>query len=85
MDSDSLSKPKKSASPNILLITQLLRKEDSLRDAIGNWLYTKKFGAWRNTNKLKRYKESNQELWGQFRDETQDYSMRDAINSVIRN
>lgn len=56
-----------------------LRKEDSLRDAIGNWLYTEKFGAWRNPNKSHPYKENNKELWSQFCNETQDYSMREAI------
>jgi hypothetical protein len=55
------------------------RVEDSLRDAIGNWLYTEKFGSWRNPNKARPYKDDNKNIWQKFCKESQDYSMKRAV------
>jgi hypothetical protein len=57
----------------------MLRKDDSLRNAVGNWLYTRKYGSWRIPNRAMPYKENNKELWQNFCDETIDYSMSEAI------
>ena len=58
---------------------KMLRKDNSLRNAIGNWLYTRKYGTWRNPNGAMPYKENNKELWQKFCYETNDYSMSKAI------
>ena len=36
------------------------RSDDSLRNAIGNWLYSNRYGAWRNPNETKPYKGKEQ-------------------------
>jgi hypothetical protein len=56
------------------------RKDDSLRNAVGNWLYTPEFGAWRNTNFTRRYKEDNQRLWAEFLDSSVDSSLEQAVS-----
>ena len=58
------------------------RGDDSLRNAIGNWLYSRKFGAWRNPNRDKRYKDSNKDLWEKFCAEGEDFSLRRARAEV---
>jgi 5-methylcytosine-specific restriction endonuclease McrA len=51
------------------------RQDNSLRNAIGNWLYSQKFGAWRNPNRTKPYQKNNKELWQKFVDESRDYPL----------
>ena len=55
------------------------RKDNSLRNAIGNWLYSREYGAWRNSNRSKPYQGRNKELWESFVTATQDYSLRKAV------
>lgn len=43
--------------------------DDNLLKAVGNWLYTQEFGAWRNTNSARPYGPKNKELWQNFDDE----------------
>ena len=57
------------------------RKDDSLRNALGNWLYSERYGAWRNPNRSRPYKENNRELWQEFVATTRDSSLRTAISS----
>lgn len=52
-----------------------VRKDNSMRNAIGNWLCSKEFGAWRNPNRTKRYEKDNKELWKKFVDESRDYPL----------
>jgi hypothetical protein len=60
------------------------RKDDSLLNAIGNWLYSREFGAWRNPNRDKPYDRgrTNKERWDEFCcrlcAESRDYSLRRA-------
>jgi hypothetical protein len=55
------------------------RQDDSLRNAIGNWLYSREYGAWRNPNRSKPYMGNNKELWEGFVAATQDYSLSQAV------
>ena len=60
------------------------RIEDSLRMAIGNWLYTEEFGAWRNPNRERPYKANNRELWQDFQKQRRDYSLSQALKEAGR-
>jgi hypothetical protein len=51
------------------------RNDDSLRKAIGNWLYSEEYGAWRNPNRAKPYKKNNKTLWAEFVAATEDKSL----------
>jgi len=42
------------------------RADHNLIKAIGNWLYSEEYGAWRNPNRTKPYKPNNKELWADF-------------------
>ncbi|RPJ51886.1 MAG: hypothetical protein EHM23_33590 [Acidobacteria bacterium] len=55
------------------------RQDDSLRSAIGNWLQSSKYGAWRNPNRSKPYRANNKELWESFVTATEDYSLVAAV------
>jgi hypothetical protein len=54
------------------------RADNSLRNAVGNWLYTREFGAWRNPNRAKPYQGDNKRLWQEFIAKTPEYSLREA-------
>lgn len=60
------------------------RNDDSLRNAIGNWLDTKQFGSWRNTNRNHTYKANNKELWQDFLHKSHDYSLTQALQHAGR-
>jgi hypothetical protein len=60
------------------------RKDDSLRNAIGNWLCTKEFGSWRNTNREYTYKDNNKQLWQEFLDNSKEYSLTSALQEAGR-
>ena len=55
------------------------RQDDSLRNAIGNWLYSHEYGAWRNPNRSRPYRGRNKELWAKFVAATKDYSLSQAV------
>lgn len=55
------------------------RQDDSLRNAIGNWLYSTTYGAWRNPNRANKYKGKNKELWESFVAASEDYSLVAAV------
>lgn len=63
---------------------RLRKDDDSLIRAIGNWLYTDEFGAWRNPNKARPYKANNKDIWKDFLDESSDYSMEKALQQAGR-
>lgn len=63
---------------------RLRKDDDSLRKAIGNWLYTEEFGAWRNPNKEHPYKANNQYLWQDFQEKSRDYSLEKALKQAGR-
>lgn len=63
---------------------RLRQDDDSLRKAIGNWLYTEEFGAWRNPNKEHPYKANNQDLWQDFQEKSRDYSLTRALQKAGR-
>ena len=54
------------------------REDDSLRKAIGNWLNSSEFGAWRNPNGANPYQGNNKQLWKKFVETSRDYSLRQA-------
>ncbi len=56
--------------------------DDSLIRAIGNWLYSKEYGAWRNTDRGRPYHSNNKELWGAFVAASVDYSLQKAIDTA---
>jgi hypothetical protein len=58
------------------------RHDDSLRNAIGNWLYSREFGAWRNPNRARGYKGNNKELWAMFLEASTDYSLEKAVKEA---
>jgi hypothetical protein len=51
------------------------------RRFLGNWLYSREFGAWRNPNHNKPYQNNNRELWASFCAETVDASLRRALGA----
>jgi hypothetical protein len=61
------------------------RHDDSLINAVGNWLYSSEFGAWRNPNRSKPYKDNNRELWEDFVEQTPDYSLSKAVPGFLQN
>jgi len=55
------------------------RQDDSLKNAIGNWLCSTTYGAWRNPNRANKYKGKNKELWESFVAASEDYSLVAAV------
>jgi hypothetical protein len=55
------------------------RQDDSLRKAVGNWLYSTDYGAWRNPNRSRPYKGKSRDLWDDFVAATEDYFLVAAV------
>ena len=58
------------------------RIDDSLLHAIGNWLHSDEYGAWRNPNSNMLYKGNNKELWAEFCEASVDYPLQKAKLSL---
>lgn len=63
-----------------LLFGRRVRKmDDHLRNAVGNWLLSREFGAWRNPNSNGPYQADNKQLWADFLAATREQSIAEAI------